>query len=66
MKYCEDCKWHGNEETSLMLCHNPNVGMDYRATPVFKPVPVDTGNARDFSALCGAEGRWWEAKDGIQ
>jgi hypothetical protein len=66
MKYCEDCKWHGNEETPLMLCHNPKVGMDYRAIPVFNPVPVDTCKARDFSALCGPEGRWWEANNGTE
>jgi len=65
MKYCEDCKWRGNEKTPLMLCTNPNIGLDYRGQPEFKPLNIDTYIARGFSALCGPEGRLWEAKDAV-
>jgi hypothetical protein len=65
MKYCEDCKWHGNKDTPLMLCLHPKVGIDYRASPVFNPVYLDTGMARGLSVLCGPDGKLWEAKDAI-
>jgi hypothetical protein len=63
MKYCEDCKWRGNEDTPLMLCVHPKAGIDYRIAPVFKTVCLDTSLVRGLSELCGPEGKLWEVKD---